>query len=179
MAVFYWHLGKALVMARNKYKHGSWGNFLESLGVNKTRASKAQAIYKANRAEKEVGDLSVAKAYARRKQKKTKRQKAGPAVMSDKAELREFLKGICIEAERYYDVAAFLKPPEESHSIGCREDYQKAKGNPRSPGRACGAVNISLSCGFSRRATTGVNTGLHLNSIAIGVILIADWLSFG
>ena len=112
LASLYWHLGLALTLARAKFKHGKWGQYLLSLGIDKTRASKAQAIHKASRTEEEVSSLSVAEAYARRKRKKAQRPKAGPAVMTDKAELREFFKTIRIDAERYYDVAAFLEPPE-------------------------------------------------------------------
>ncbi len=112
LAAQYWRLGLALTIAREKRKHGKWGQYLQSLDIDKTRASKAQAIYKAIRTEEEVSNLSVDKAYSRRERKKPKRPKTGPTIMSDKAELREFFKMIRINAERYYDVAAFLDPPE-------------------------------------------------------------------
>jgi hypothetical protein len=117
LAVLYWRLGLALHIARSKHKYGKWGQYLESLGIDKTRASKAQAIYKTNRAEERVSELSVAEAYARRKRKKKQSPKTGPAIMSDTAESRGFLKGICMDGERYYDVAAFLKPPEASEFL--------------------------------------------------------------
>ncbi len=113
----YWRLGKTLSMARDKFKHGRWGTFLETLGIDKTRASKAQAIYKAHRAEKDVAELSVAEAYSHRNRKKAKSHAADAAVMSDKAQLREFLKGIREEADRFHDVAAFLEPPETTEFL--------------------------------------------------------------
>jgi hypothetical protein len=125
LAVQYWQLGLALCITREKAKHGKWGQYLKSLGIDKTRASKARAIYKACRTEKEVSGLSVAEAYARRKRKKTQRPQTGPAVMSDKAELREFLKAIRNDAERYYDVAAFLDPPEAPEFLKDVEDTIK------------------------------------------------------
>lgn len=111
----YWRLGLALSVARAKFKHGKWGEYLQSLGIDKTRASKARAIHKACPKERDIANLSVAKAYARRHRKKAR--KAEPAVMSDKAELREFLKAVCIDAEKYFDVAAFLEPVQASEFV--------------------------------------------------------------
>ena len=115
LASLYWRLGLALTLARAKFKHGKWGSYMQSLGIDKTRASKAQAIYKANRNEKDVAGLSVAAAYARRQRKKP--VKAEPAVMSDKAEFREFLKATCLAAEKYVDIAEFLAPAEAPEFI--------------------------------------------------------------
>jgi hypothetical protein len=112
LASLYWKLGLALTLARKKHKHNQWGSYLKSLEIDKTRASKAQAIYRANHDEKEVATMSVAVAYARRKRKNVKKQKTESSEMSDKSQFREFLKSISLDAERFYDVAAFLQPPE-------------------------------------------------------------------
>jgi hypothetical protein len=111
----YWQLGLTLHLARAKFKHGTWGKHLKSLGIEKTRASKAQAIYKAIPKEDDTADLSVEAAYARRRRKTTPPSK--PAVMGDKAEFREFLKTIRIDSEKYFGVATLLKPTEAPEFI--------------------------------------------------------------
>jgi hypothetical protein len=112
LAAQYWLLGLALNLAREKFRHGKWGPHLKSLGIDKTRASKAIAIFKANPSEKETASMSVAETYAKRQRKKTPRPE--PPAMSDKAAFRQFLHGIDEEAEKYIHVAAFLEPAEAS-----------------------------------------------------------------
>ena len=36
LAAQYWRLGLALSIAREKFKHGKWGQHLQSLGIDKT-----------------------------------------------------------------------------------------------------------------------------------------------
>lgn len=110
----YWLLGLSLTLAREKlFKHGKWGKQLKLLKINKTRASKAIAIYKTHSSEVEVAEMSVTEAYAKRERKK-KPPTPEPAPLSEKAAFRQFLHGIDAEAGKYVDVAAFLEPAEAS-----------------------------------------------------------------
>ena len=113
LAAQYWLLGLALTLAREKFKHGKWGQHLKSLGIDKTRVSKAIAIFKANPSGKETAKMSVAEAYAKRQRKK-KAPTSEPPAISEKAAFRQFLHGIDQDAEKYIHVAAFLEPGEAS-----------------------------------------------------------------
>jgi hypothetical protein len=42
----YWRLGHSLVLAKHIFRHGHWGQHLRDLRIDKTRASKATAIYR-------------------------------------------------------------------------------------------------------------------------------------
>ena len=42
----YWRLGHALEIAKKSFGHGQWEQYLKSLGIDPTRASKARAIYR-------------------------------------------------------------------------------------------------------------------------------------
>ena len=112
LAVLYWRLGKALTFARDKYNHGSWGKFLESLGIGKTRASKAQAIYKSHRSEKDVAGLSVDRAYQERNRKKRQAAQADADRYASPGVIRSFLRVLGIELEKLPEVVAALSPPE-------------------------------------------------------------------
>lgn len=60
---FYWRLGHALELARPDFNHGQWARFLKSQRIEKTRASKARAIYQAFGSAEEVARMSVEAAY--------------------------------------------------------------------------------------------------------------------
>ena len=64
VAPTYWRLGCALAQARKRCARGSWKQYLVSLGIEKTRCSKARAIFLAFSAVEDLADLSVAEAYA-------------------------------------------------------------------------------------------------------------------
>jgi len=72
LTVAHWRLGHALVLVKKIFKHGHWGQHLKDLGIDKTRAAKATAIYKTFAKEEEVAGLRVDEAYARRKRKSKK-----------------------------------------------------------------------------------------------------------
>ena len=112
LAVLYWRLGKTLEMARSKYKHGSWGKFLESLGIEKTRVSKARAIFKTFPDETDVAGMSADRAYQQRKRKKRSSKQNDTASRSGPAVIRLFLRPFVIELEDLYDVVAHLSPAE-------------------------------------------------------------------
>lgn len=69
----YWRLGRALVLAKQIFKHGCWGQHLKILGIDRTRAAKAAAIFKTFVKEGDVAGLRVDEAYARRDRKLAKR----------------------------------------------------------------------------------------------------------
>lgn len=112
LAVLYFRLGKALAMARQKYKHGSWGKFLVSLGIDKTRASKAVAIYRTCNGEENVASLTVEKAYAQRERKNRRKPPVDSVKLSSPAVLRDFLKILGIELEQLPKVIAGLSPQD-------------------------------------------------------------------
>jgi len=62
----YWRLGHALVLAKKTLNHGQWARYLKKLGIDKTRASKARAIYRTFESEVDVAGLTVEEAYAKR-----------------------------------------------------------------------------------------------------------------
>ena len=70
----YWRLGHALEIAKKSFGHGQWEQYLKSLGIDPTRASKARAIYRTFACEDDVAHLTVEAAYARRR----KRQRSAP-----------------------------------------------------------------------------------------------------
>ncbi|HUT93410.1 MAG TPA: hypothetical protein VMY37_28360 [Thermoguttaceae bacterium] len=65
----YWRLGHALVLAKTAFRHGKWAQHLKDLGIDKTRASKARAIYLTFDKAEDVSGLTVEEAYARRQRK--------------------------------------------------------------------------------------------------------------
>lgn len=67
LAPCYWRLGHALSLARKNFDHGQWSQYLASLGIHKTRASRARTIYEAFVTVDEVKDMSVEDAYEARR----------------------------------------------------------------------------------------------------------------
>lgn len=66
LAPSYWHLGHALTLARKSFQRGQWQAYLKLIGIDKTRCSKACAIYKTFSQPEALSDLSVEQAYAER-----------------------------------------------------------------------------------------------------------------
>lgn len=62
----YWQLGRILMLARKRLPRGDWANYLATLGIEKTRASKARAIFRTFPTAAAAAGLSVAQAYERR-----------------------------------------------------------------------------------------------------------------
>jgi hypothetical protein len=65
----YWRLGAALVLAKKAFKHGKWSQHLKELGIERTRASRARAIYQTFPEVEDTAGLTVAEAYDRRGRK--------------------------------------------------------------------------------------------------------------
>jgi len=112
----YWRLGHALVLAKKTFTHGQWTHYLEELGIDKTRASKARAIYRTFTGEEDVAGLTVEEAYARRRRKKPR---ATPGSASDAAgpqrnsrSLRTSVGSISKRTAAVIHDAAFVAPEE-------------------------------------------------------------------
>ena len=63
LAPRYWRLGLALNLVRKQIPHGEWKSFMKSLGIEKTRASKARAIHQTFESEADLVGMSVDAAY--------------------------------------------------------------------------------------------------------------------
>jgi hypothetical protein len=112
----YWRLGHALSLAKKTFGHGQWVRYLKELGIDKTRASKAQAIYRTFAKEDDVASLTVEEAYARRQRKQSA---VPPAPANDAAEskkdvqaLRRSVGKIAQRAGAVIHDAAFAAPEE-------------------------------------------------------------------
>jgi hypothetical protein len=112
----YWRLGHALSLAKKAFAHGQWERYLEELGIDKTRASKARAIFRTFADEKDVRELSVEAAYAQRRRPRTEEAKeCGTAATAPKKEVEAVRRSVSKLAERTGDVihaAAFAAPKE-------------------------------------------------------------------
>jgi len=69
LAPTYWRLGAALDLAKEKFQHGKWGKHLQSLGIDRTRASKARAIHRTFGKVDDLEELTVEEAYRLRDSK--------------------------------------------------------------------------------------------------------------
>ncbi len=68
----YWDLGAALLKLRELYgKHGEWERKLARMGIERTRATKAMRIKQTFTRRTDCEQMSVERAYAMRKRKKT------------------------------------------------------------------------------------------------------------
>jgi len=105
LTAYYWRLGLALELARKQFSHSQWGRYLSSLGIDKTRASRARAIQRTFEAEEQVAELSVKEAYSRRKRQPRKSpilrsaSRAPVAERHEEVDLVNFLVGVCHQVE--------------------------------------------------------------------------------
>lgn len=113
----YWRLGHALQIAKKSFGHGQWERYLQSLGIDPTRASKARAIYRTFPSEDDVAHLTVEAAYAQRR----RRQPAEPLKTSEETDakkkaqrLRMSVSRIANRAGTVVHDAAFATPEEAS-----------------------------------------------------------------
>ncbi len=114
LAADYWRLGLALNLVRVQFAHHHWEKFLEELGVDRTRASKARAICQTFATEHAVDGLSVQEAYARRERKP---RKPGPKKQRKKQEEKDlchWLRDVCHKVDFFLDEAKFADPSESS-----------------------------------------------------------------
>jgi hypothetical protein len=114
LAPAYWRLGNALVLAKKAFRHGKWQQHLKDLGIDKTRASKARAIYRTFAKENDVVGLTVEEAYARRTFKQSPEGNDGARADSKKdvRRLRASVGSIAKRTEDAIHDAAFAAPEE-------------------------------------------------------------------
>jgi len=112
----YWRLGHALTLAKKAFNHGQWSKYLEELGIDKTRASRARAIYRTFDEEADVAGLTVAEAYARRRKKtigKPEEDADGAATCTeDVRRLRKSVTNIAQQTGTAIQDAAFVASEE-------------------------------------------------------------------
>ena len=111
----YWRLGHALEIAKKLFGHGQWEQYLKSLGIDPTRASKARVIYRAFACENDVAHLTVEAAYARRRKRQRSAPPATPEAANSKKSANVLRKSISKIADRTGTVvhdAAFASADE-------------------------------------------------------------------
>lgn len=109
LAVKYWRLGTALNLLRTDCRHGQWEQLLRTLGIDKTRASRARAIARTFADESELAGLTVQEAYARRHRK----QPTDSSSQSDATlKLQRMLDRVAKTANAFMDCARFAEPHE-------------------------------------------------------------------
>ena len=113
----YWRLGHALVLAKRALNHGQWTRYLQDLGIDKTRASRARAIYRTFAKEEDLAGLTVEQAYARRESRQPAQPNKGNGgtvkTQKDVLRLRKSISLIAKWAEEVIHDAAFA-PREEA-----------------------------------------------------------------
>lgn len=85
LAPAYWRLGCALFFARKQFQRGHWGLFLGECGIDKTRSSKACAIYRRFKSLEELKELTVEQAYEARRKDLATTEGAGESTASSAA----------------------------------------------------------------------------------------------
>jgi hypothetical protein len=116
----YWRLGLALELARKTFSHAQWGRYLQSLGIDKTRASRARAIHRTFAAESDTADLTVKQACDRRERKSHRKTlaardgsgNAAPPALCSSFDLVKFLVEVCHQVESQSTKAEFVTPAE-------------------------------------------------------------------
>jgi hypothetical protein len=66
LAPHYWRLGNALAIARKNFQHGQWQKYLASIEIDRTRSSKALAIFRTFSTVEALESRSVEEAYEAR-----------------------------------------------------------------------------------------------------------------
>ena len=109
----YWKMGQALEFARKQLTHGQWGAYLGDLGIEKTRASKARAIFRTFPSLQDVEGKSLEEAYQCRERRQEQPQRAAKRKPKSKGKaLKAFLGSVPKEAEAMLSQAATMQPPE-------------------------------------------------------------------
>jgi len=74
LAPAYWRLGHALTFARKQLGRSHWGRFLKSLDIDKSRSSKACAIFRHFSSPAHLKELTVEQAYEARRDGRPKQE---------------------------------------------------------------------------------------------------------
>lgn len=113
----YWRLGQILSLAKKQVERGRWADYLASLKIEKTRASKSRAIFRTYSSPKQLEGLSVSEAYEQRV-RTARKEKTTPDVLrrSDpvpfKAALPRWIYTLIDDAQRLRDEVEFLTETE-------------------------------------------------------------------
>lgn len=118
----YWRLGQALQIARKCFTRGQWGKYLADLDIDKTRASKARAIFATFSTAQEVAGLPVEEAYSQRQRRQTYRpREKSLRAEKDSLSLGSFLDRVAREVKRLEGAVAKVEP-HEAHQFLMRVD---------------------------------------------------------
>ena len=124
LACTYWRLGLALNLARREFSHGQWTKFLDALGIDKTRASRARAIQRSFDTECSLEGMSVQEAYRCRKRKvrKPSANKERRKKSKQKTTMVDWLFDVCNKADLYCAEADFADSEEASSLLSVIEN---------------------------------------------------------
>jgi hypothetical protein len=114
----YWRLGQALQIARKQFCRGQWGLYLADLCIDKSRASKARAIFATFSTEQKVANLPVDEAYGRRKRCETQRPRKRLRTGGGPATLHSFLDQIPENANQLVQEAGKVDPDQYQQLLG-------------------------------------------------------------
>ena len=105
-------MGAALSYARRHFAHGQWQKYLEQLGIEKTRASKARAIFRTFSREEKLNGISVDEAYRHRKRKQStnSHEKKSRSKNSPLPGMEDFLRDVCEKFVAFQDESKGLSP---------------------------------------------------------------------
>ncbi|MDP6557791.1 MAG: hypothetical protein QGG71_24200 [Pirellulaceae bacterium] len=110
LAVKYWRLGAALNLLRNNFNRGQWQQLLATLGIDKTRASRARAIARTFANETELAGLTVRQAYERRCRSRVSQPTASANSSEAISKLRRLLDRITKVANEFSEFEAIAEP---------------------------------------------------------------------
>ena len=140
LATSYWRLGYALTLAKRHFGRGQWGKYLAEQGIDKTRSSRAMAIYRTFPGMEGLAGKSVDAAYKERKRKKKsnrgKSQDDSDSGLEDKDTnetsderpdtLQTFLVRLRQDSEHWVHEAAFAPQCEIAELIDLAEQAMSA-----------------------------------------------------
>ena len=120
VAPTYWRLGCALAQARKQCARGEWKRYLVSLGIEKTRCSKARAIFRAFSAVEDLAEFTVEEAYAARRPRPSTPKQKDPvdAAVSPSEELAAALAHTREQTVRLNEVHGNISHGELQNLLG-------------------------------------------------------------
>ncbi len=117
LALKYWRLGLALSLLRKNFNYGQWEQLLGTLGIEKTKASRARAIARTFTDEAEVAGLTVQEAYERRSLNQPQQSTDSPGHSAEAEKFHRFLDRVAKTADGFIDFAGFAEPHEATELL--------------------------------------------------------------